>query len=205
MDLTTMRTAVRTRIGVPSTDTFFVDATLTDIINEALAAVATERDWPWLTTSTTFPTVAGTATYTPTSGWTKTRSLTIDGFDSMEERSLIEIRSIPTTQRGQPSIFAVSGDQIILRTVPDAVYTITHDYVKTEPALSANGDTPLMPTQFHYAVVAKASELAHLRQGSLAKAEAQKAEYAAWLVRLNDNLRRTTAPKRIRVRPGSGL
>lgn len=202
MQLSELRTAVRTRLGNPSTDGFFSDANLTDLANEALASVATERDWPWLCVSTTFPTVAGTAAYTPTSGWMKTRLLTIDGYDPLEERSLAEIRGIPSSERGRPTLWAVSGDQLILRDVPDGVYTVIHDYVKVEPALSGDADTPVMPSSFHYAIVAKAVELAHLRQSRADRAREAAEEYAGWVVRMLDNKRRSTAPRRVRVRPG---
>jgi hypothetical protein len=205
MQLSELRTAVRTRLGNPATDGFFSDANLTDLVNEALQAISTERDWPWLTTSTTFPTVAGTAAYTPTAGWMRTLVLCIDGYQPIEERQLAEIRSMPTADRGMPRYYAVTGDQIVLRDVPDGVYTITHDYVKVEPALTSDANTPLMPSQFHYSIVAKAAELASIRQRDAVRAGEQLAEYNAWVNRMLDNQRRTRAPKRIRVRPGTAL
>lgn len=205
MQLSELRTAVRTRLGVPSTDGFYTDAQLTDLVNEALQVISTERDWPWLSTSETITTVSGTATDSPPAGWMKTRSLCIDGYDPMEQRSLLEIRGVPTTDRGMPTIYDISGDVLIFRPVPDGVYSIIHDYFKVEPSLTADADTPLMPTQFHYSIVAKASELAHLRQRDNTRAGAQLAEYNAWLGRMLDNRRRTSAPTRIRVRPGAAI
>jgi hypothetical protein len=79
--LTEMRTAVRTRIGNPSTDGFFTDAQLTDLINEALAAVSAEEDWPWLQTSANITTVAGTAAYAAPAGWVHTKQLYINLYD----------------------------------------------------------------------------------------------------------------------------
>lgn len=204
--LTDMDTAVRTRLGNPSTDGFFSTAQVTDLVNEALLTIGTEADWPWLqSVGTAITTVAGTATYSISdTGYTSTRGLCIDGSDPLEERQLAELRGMPTTDRGQPAFFAIAGSTIHLRPVPDAVYTIVHDIVTSEVALSGSG-TPALPAAYYYAVVAKATELAHLRQRDTARAQAALAEYNAWMQRMRDNLHRTKAPKRIRVRPGRAL
>src|SRR5688572_2366993 len=97
----TMLTAVRTRIGNPSTDGFYTDAQLGDLTNESLQIYTTEADWPWLQATTTFTTSDGTATYSPPAEWMKTRMLTIDGYDPMAERSLGEIREVALTVKGQ--------------------------------------------------------------------------------------------------------
>lgn len=205
MQLSDFLTAVRTRLGNPSTDGFFSDANLTDILNEALHAVSTDVDWPWLQTSTSFNTTGGTATYTPTAGWNRTRVLCIDGYDPLEERSLAEIRSYPSTERGRPEWYAISGDTIILRPVPDGTYAVIHDYIKNETSMSAPSSEVLMPTVYQYSIVAKAVELAHLRQSRPDRAREAAEEYLAWIERMKDNRRRTSAPKRIRVRPGSAF
>ena len=92
MDLVTMRTAVRTRLGNPSTDGFYSDAQLTDLINESLQAISTEDDWPWLQASETINTVAGTRAYTPATGaWIRTKQLYINNFEPLVLVSLAEI------------------------------------------------------------------------------------------------------------------
>lgn len=205
MNLAQLRDAVRTRIGVPASDTFYQDQTVTDLVNEALAVIATEADWPWLEASTTFSLVAGTATYTPPADWTRTRSLCIDGFDAMEWRSLIELREWPTTIVDTPRYFNVNVEQITVRPVPAAARTVIHDYVVDEPTLSADTDTPLMPSQYHYAIVAYAVHLAHMRSGDVQRATASMADYQSWLRRITDNRRRQTGGLRVRVRPGGAL
>jgi hypothetical protein len=205
VNLAQMRDAVRTRIGVPSGDTFYTDQTLTDLVNEALSAIASEADWPWLETSTTFATVAGTGSYTPPADWSQTRSLCIDGYDAMEWRSLPEIREYLTTVRDVPTVYTVSGDVILLRPTPSAVYTVTHDYVKDESTLITDADVPLMPSGFHYSVVAFACHLAYLRSGDVQRATAALADFRGWADRMKSQRRRTRGPIRVRVRPGSAL
>lgn len=209
MNLEQARNAVRVRLGVPASDNFWTDTTLTDLVNEALQAVTTEFSWPWLEATTTFATVAGTQTYTPPTTWQRTKALIIDGTDALQWRSLEEIREFPTTTRGRPVFYTVFAEQLLLAPVPDAVYTINHDYLRTEPALALNTDTPLMQAQYHYAIVEFAAYLGHLRSGDSSrysnKAQDALNNYKTWLQRITDNRRRTTANMRVRVRPGGGF
>lgn len=204
--LTDLDTIIRTRLGNPSTDGFFTTAQVTDLTNEALLAISAEADWPWQQAAgTDITTASGTATYTISdTGYTRTRVLVIDGYQPLDERSLAEIRGMPTSDTGQPLHYAIENLTLHLRPVPDGTYTIKHHIVKSEAVLSGSA-TPLIPSMYYYAVAAKATELAHLRQRDTERAQAARAEYNAWLKRMQDNLRRTASPKRIRVRPGSGL
>jgi hypothetical protein len=197
-----LREAVRTRIGVPPNDSYFTDVVLSDLVNEALQAITAEADWPWLELDTTFTTVAGTDTYTPPADWTDTRVLGIDGQDAMEWRPLAEILEEPTTHRGMPSRYTVSGEKLILRPVPDGAYTVRHHYVKNEQTLVTDADVPLMPTQFRYAVAALAAHLALMRSGDTARAASQLAEFQGWLKRMMQQRRRSRGPLRVRVRAG---
>lgn len=206
-DVTAMTLGVRTRLGNPATDGFFTDAQILDMLNESLQYNSTLADWPWLQASTTFSTVAGTATYDPSaaSGWTKTRALTIDGYDSMTQMSLEEIRERPTTVQGTPSVFCLSNELIHLRDVPNAVFVVIHDYLKREPELTSGASVPVMPEQFRYSITEYATYLANMRQGDWAAADRSLARHAKWYEAMSDHRRRTVGGVRIRVRPGSGL
>lgn len=213
MNLAQMRDAVRVRIGVPASDTFSTDPVLTDLLNEALQAVASEADWPWMQAATTFVTSDGTGTYTPPDDWARTRSLCIDGYDSMEWRSLAEIREYLTTLKAVPMVYTVTGEDILLRPVPNGTYTVTHDYLIEEPALVSDTDTPIMPSQYHYAIVAFACHLAHARNNEVGSyrgvitgsAAAALSQYHQWLERMMSARRRTVGPIRVRVRAGGAL
>lgn len=205
MILSEMETALLARLGVTSTDAFFTTAVRVDLLNEGLQVVSVEADWPWLQAVTTFATVAGTQSYTPPAEWAMTRVLSIDGYRPMEWRSLAEVRGTATTSRDMPAYFNVSAESILLAPVPAATYTVTHDYMVAEAPLVSSGDEPLMPAQFHYAIVAKAAELAHLRQRDNVRAAAQLAEYMSWLVRMRKTLRRSSAPKRVRSYGAGGI
>lgn len=207
MNRADLRSALRYRLGNPPADEFFTDPVLNSLLDEAVLTLGTEADWPWLcSTGTAITTAAGTATYAiGDSGYTRTRVLSIDGYEPLEERSLAEIRSLGTADRGQPRYYAIVGLTLHLRPVPDGVYSIVHDIVTSETILTGDTDSPSLPEAYSFAAVAKAAELGHLRQRDNERATLQLAEYNAWLGRMRDNLRRTAAPRRIRTRPGSAL
>ncbi len=205
MNLAQLRDSVRTRLGVPAGDTFFTDPVLTDLINESLQAISAEADWPWLEISTTFATVNGTATYTPPADWSRTRSLCIDGFDALEWRSLAEIREWPTNIIDAPRYYNINAEQITLRPVPGSVYTVTHDYLKDDQTLVTDADVPLMPSGFHYSIIAFACHLAHQRSGDAQRAQAAMGDYQGWVKRMVSQRQRQSGGLRVRVRPGGGL
>lgn len=207
MTLTQLRDAVRVRLGVPASDNFFTDATLTDLINEAVQTYSVEFDWPWLEATTTFATVANQEGYAVPADWVRTQVLTPPDDYPLRYISLNELR-----QRNEvgglfsaqfPDSYTVAQDQIKLSPIPQSVRTYTHDYIKAEPTLSGASDTPLCPAQFQYIIVAKACALGYMRQNEMERAMGWERQYDKWLMRMRDNRKRTTAFTQIRVRPGS--
>lgn len=207
MTLTELRDCVRVRLGVPDNDAFYTNVVLTDIVNEAIQAMAMEADWPWLGATTTFATVAGTQNYTPPSDWVRTKLLTPDECDSLVQMSLAEVREYGDAEgdRSIPRVYCEWGEQIILAPIPSDIFTITHDYIVEEPALSQDTDEPLMPRQFHFGLVHFAAAAGHLRQNEVPRWEAEMKNYEKWISRMHDNKRRSTQTLRVRVRPGSHL
>lgn len=208
MTLAEIRDSIRVRLGVASADSFYTNAVLTDLVNEGLYAMCMEADWPWLQVSTTFDTVAGTQAYTPPASWVRTKALTPDeGADSLLLLSLIEMRELGDEQvdRGFPRLYTVYGEEILLGPVPDEIYTIKHDYIRTEDQLDQDNDVPILPVQWHYALVHLCTALGQLRQNETQRWEAEMKNYQAWVLRMHANRRRSSANVRVRVRPGSQL
>ena len=206
MSVTTLIAAVRRRTGLSSTDAFAADADITEILNEVNAAVATEHDWPWLETSATLTTAAGTAAYSPPAGWMRTVSLQIPGYaplDGGDSRGSLDQRYPTSTTTGQPVSYVISGDQIRLYPTPDAVYSITHVYYQSETVLDDGADNPLLPVWAQGVLMWGAAAALFRRTGQDARADEAQKQYDRWLRRLQDNTRRSTAPMRVRVRPGS--
>src|SRR5581483_8231791 len=105
-----MRTAVRTRLGVSPTDSFFPDPQLPDLINEALQATNNEDFWPWVQGTATINTVAGTAAYAVPAGWLLTQALYIPGFEPISLSNLQDVDFI--TVQAQPVAYVVFQDQV---------------------------------------------------------------------------------------------
>lgn len=204
MTLAEMITAVRTRLGNPSTDGFFSDAHLTDLINEALQAISSEDDWPWLQASDNISLVAGTSAYTPIAGWVRTKQLFIQEGDPLTMIPLAEIDSYGIQTTGTPDVYTIFGEQILVRPVPQTAATLIHQYVKTEPILAGTA-SPIMPVMFHFSIVAFACYLAHLRQQRNELAQLEHRAYDDWYKRMVSFRRRSQVPMRVRVRPGSWL
>lgn len=205
MILEQMRDSVRTRLGVPENENFYFAQQLDDLINEALQTISAEGDWAWLQTTETIPTVAGTRFYTPNANWEKTKALSIEGFDAMAYLDLQEIRNWPDEVSDVPMFYTVYQEQLYLAPTPSAVYNMRHDYLRSEPRLVDNSDAPIMPTLYHYSILAMAVHLAHLRAGDLPRAQAARQEYEAWLKRMEGQKMRTASTVKVRVRPGRDI
>ena len=65
--LTTIQTSVRTKMGLPTTDSLITDTALTAAINEALHTFENEGVWQWQEATETLNATVGNATLTPSS------------------------------------------------------------------------------------------------------------------------------------------
>lgn len=201
-----LRGAVRLRAALQATDTSVTYDVLDDAINSALRQVSTENNWPWLLDSQTISTVAGTEAYEVETDWLATDSVSIGSnaelLKHVNKKRLLEI---PTTAQGRPTLYAVRGESIILRTVPDAVYTLTHWFYRMEPILAGDLAKPLIPYGYDEGVVEYATYLVLRYKREEARARAAQDAYLGWLQRTRDNLAESTEPRAPRVRRGSEL
>lgn len=206
MDLATLREAViRNLGGSPSVeyDSNMASDVLTAIFNETLQLTTTVHDWPWLDAVETLTTVSGTDSYTPGATWVRTRELQIDTYEPLTYTSYsdLDTRAPVSTATGIPSFYTVFAGALILRPTPNAVLSIRHRFVRTEPTLTDDSDTPLIPSRYHGALVAYATMLACRR---LRRSEGNEwaNDWVQWLKRMEDDQRRARAPGRVRIRPG---
>lgn len=197
MTYSELRRSVHRRTGVA-----FDDAALGELVNQALAGIAAENDWPWLEREVTFSTVDGTGAYTPTAGWTRTKQVVIDG-DDLEHYAGADLSWYGEV--GTPRGFRIVADQLVLYPTPNAVHTVTHRYIASEATLALDGDTPSLPVAYHPAVVEYAAWLAMMRTGDTKRASMFFDSWIGWRERMKDSRRRTIRRHRIRVRPGHPL
>tara|TARA_R110000824_G_C15137950_1_gene669727 strand:+ start:832 stop:1359 length:528 start_codon:yes stop_codon:yes gene_type:complete len=102
------------------------------------------HDWPWLhaTDATWTATTTNQAVYTAASdlasNWRKTLYIICNDepLSLLQKQEIIEY----ATQTGQPRFYAAEGSEIILAPKPDAVYTISHEYIHV-PALVTSGSS----------------------------------------------------------------
>lgn len=133
------------------------------------------QDWGWLRTSTSFVCVAGQATYTPAQAGTTNfgmwercsfrnyptatgtdAEIRMDFMDYDMWRDIYQFGS-NRTATSQPYHFTITPAKAIgLGPVPTGDYTVTADYFTLPTELSANTDTPSLPTQYHMAIVYRA-------------------------------------------------
>jgi hypothetical protein len=219
VNLTQLQAAVYARLGVDNTDGLLTPALINGFINDANHQVELMHDWPWLQATETITTVAGTDSYAPGSFnatldqnglpilWHRTDELR-DGVDAavLERQSVTELddRWLPT-MAGKPREWAVYGDKLIFRPVPDAVYTIVHRYVRQEGDLTAGSDTPSMPASTHAAIADLATFIALRRDRNDPRAQSAEAAFQTWMAGLQIDKRRYKTPGRVRVRPGGWI
>lgn len=200
-----MVAAVYRRTGYAQDDGLVTPDRVLEGINEGLQNIASERDWPWLMTSATFSSVAGTATYAPPADWAKTVRL-IDAFgEPLERWDAAQLEDLFGLDQGEPARFAVNDEVLVLRPIPSAVRVYTHEYVRFEKTLVADTETPYLPARFHAAAVVLGEAAAHETGRNTDRAEAAMKRYEQWRSRMLDDSRRTRGPQRARVRDGSAF
>lgn len=205
MNVGGLQTRVRNRLGTPADDQGLPVNTLIDFINEANLQIAMEHDWPWRFTSATITTAAGDGEYALPTDHLRTRMLRIGDSRPLRERVLFDLEQTfyAADYRGQPTDYTVEGDSILLRPIPDGVYTVSHFYLTVEPALAKDSDVPLMPEMFQTAIVELAAYYAFRKVGYTEQAAIAEGAYQKWLQRMHDKVRRTRQTLTVTVRPGA--
>jgi hypothetical protein len=205
MNLSDLRTAVYNLMGVPAADALLPAAKLTEWINQSLQEISAERDWPWL--DATDPTTALVAATNPKlpCGWRDTRTITING----SKARLVTISTsddwLNDDDRSRTHEYAIEGGDIVITPAPSGGETFVHRYVMDEPVLEDDLDEPLMPARWHYAIINKACKYAAVSTNDVAGSKVFEEDYQGWLAKMNRAIDRSHGPRRVRVRPGSGL
>lgn len=197
MDLVTMRSKVRERLGVPASDGLYTDTVLTSLINAALHYIESEADWGWLEAEATITTASADADYDLPARYRSTIGVVnADGFPL--DKATAKMHRLLRGASGVPKVWDVLGNQIRLAPTPNAILALTHIYVGGEVDLAADGDEPTMPTVWHQAIVEYATYLAFRRWKSDAEAGSALAAYETWVEQM-----KAKAP-RVSVDEGGG-
>jgi hypothetical protein len=206
MNLLQLRRAVRSRMGVPTSDQMFTDDVIDDHINLANGSVSSEHNWPWDEASTAVAIVDGVVTMP--ADWRTTQSLFfITGGAATELNNVSSSDALRVVGAGSsPSMWTETGDVIHVRPITagtlDGALLV---YYRDATPLVDDTDTPRMPSQYNGSIIAKAAELLSLREDNRGAAELHATEYSQWLGRMRRSLRRSTSPITPRVREGSWI
>ncbi len=145
-------------------------------INAAWLDIQSMReDWQWMRASATFNTVTGKSTYSIADtgvsnfgSWyrdTFRNYVTATGLSSEMTMDYVDYEYWRDTYlfganrntTSQPNVITITPDKSIgLGPVPIIGYTVTGDYFKVATSLALDTDTPLLPAQFHMAIVYRA-------------------------------------------------
>lgn len=159
--LTQMQTALRRKIGSPST-TDVADAILTEHLNSAYKHLTTRYRHKQARENHRFSTVDGTSSYTLSGQlivvyqvWDRTHNIKLRkvGWRQRVDRDL-SVSS--ATSEGVPTEYETWQNSIILYPTPDAVYSIEAIYKKIPTALSGASDEPLINPLWHDGIVSLA-------------------------------------------------
>lgn len=192
MNLQQLRVQIDRRTGmaqaVPAANAF---------INEALAIISQERDWPWLDATETVTITAATE-YDLPADHVETRGVNFNGT----ELRYINIADGDTyNSEGIFPSYSLEGGKLIFYPQLPEGETVTHRYLRSEPLLSADNDTPLMPERYHSLICDLAASM-FLEARKPKRAEYYRDLYNKGQRKMYSATQRRVNPARARIRPG---
>lgn len=201
-----LRDAVRRRVPITETDTQLGYEIIDEFINTALRQVSVEHNWPWLLDTQTITTTASDDTYNVDADFLTTKTISENSSDLvLRNMALQDILEIPETTTDRPQFYVIDREQVVIRPVPDGVYTLTHYFYRMEPALSGDSSQPFIPYAYDEGVVEYATYLCLRMKREDQRAVLSLKAYQDWVRRTADNLVESREPKAPRVRRGGGL
>lgn len=196
--------AVYRNTGYTVTDPIVTPAVVMGALSDALALIAAEADWPWLSTSTTFASVIGDPTYSLPTDYARTIRIIDPDGRPLERAEARQLEDEYEDLTGEPLYWTIDQEQVTLRPTPNAVRTYTHVYVRAEKVLYSDNDVPYLPAQWHFAAIQLAEARVHeIGRNPDRAADAERRYEQRWRSRMLDDRRRTRGPMRVRIRPGS--
>jgi hypothetical protein len=196
-----LRRLVRSRLGIPIADDFMPDHIIDDHVNLAIQSVESEGRWPWRDAVEIVTVTPEEPDITIDRSWRATRAV-FAGEAELLQVAPGDLISWNETHGDIPTLYCPIGEVVAIRPLVNSPTELTH-YWYTQPTwLRNDGDTTNVPDQYAGAIVAKAAELLAARESSGADATRHGAEYKDMVSKMRRDMRRSTGPVRIRVRPG---
>lgn len=207
MNFGELRTAVRLRAHVPSTDGIWTDSFVDDAVNEALQSISLEQPWPWL--EVTESVTGGTNPIDMSAFSVAVRDIKTVFVDSDQAHSVstADIDGWDNVQAERARwVWASSADDLLIRPEPTSSNTVKVRYFRNEPVLTSDATSPLMPAVYHYAIVHRAASIGFEGIDDQSSAAMHEARARGFIERMEATaLRKARGPHRPRIRPGSQL
>lgn len=163
---------------------------LTESVNAGLQQMATEHDWPWLVRITTIPTVIGTTDYSLPTNCTRIREIIYrDG--TLTSVQLAELTRYDDIAGGEPALYYIQNATIKIAPIPDAVYSLTVEYVVAEAVLTSDSDTVFCPDWYTDLVVVYAAIEEARRRKDTVMVNLLEGSKGQWIQRIRDNIQRS--------------
>lgn len=182
MELSTMRTRLRRRIGNPSV-TDVPDSTLTEVINIGYREIADRFRFHDVRVRFEFPTVASTRNYELPAGLLSIiRLRDVDNqrrIIKMDDARAAEL--LDTDTEGQPLHYIRYENTIDLHPTPDDVYDLELYYKGNIVDLVDAADEPVLPEPWHEGILRLAKHYYYIDQGDAQKSTLAYNEYELWL------------------------
>jgi hypothetical protein len=156
----------------------------TEMINSVYRRLAGKRRWPWMEAQATTATIAGTTNYSVAAitDWLHPDAVRIEistEYPVLQYVDPQELRSLAHSDRarGVPQYWTYARGQLHVWPAPDRAYTLTIDYTKDPPDLTADADTPVFAATYHDVLVWAAAKEITFRQRDWGAYQYAKQEY----------------------------
>lgn len=188
MDLTTMRTNLRAMVNNPTT-TVVPDSELTGDINSGYKNIASRYRFHGISNvRRTFNTVIGQISYSLASDvltvhkmWNRSTNNPLGKIDEGMLSSTDGTTQYPN-ETGEPfAWYRNTANALSLFPPPDAIYAIEYVCKIVPTALSADGDTPILPETWHEGIQFMARWYYFDRRGDYPKAQYAMNAFKLWL------------------------
>lgn len=171
MNLTALRSHVRSLTGIQSTD-ILSDADLTIFINETYQEICRDADWPFNRAETTLTVTAGVAEYNLPAGVGETMIASIAALSDDTMRRQLRPRNRYATDdspgpltTGYPYEYSAWGSKIMFFPTPNQTEVFKVRYFSTVADLSNGTDTPVFDAKYHSIIAYGAAVKALIREG----------------------------------------
>lgn len=194
MNRGTLRSEVAQRLRIPPAgDPLLDEPMLNDMLRAALIDICSGNDWPWLLTTASVTFTAGVGPLPSTA--VKVRDLVINSRrgEYVENAEFLDCQSLLSR-----FVWTVLGPNIVLTPAPTISPTNTLYFIRPEPALTADTQSPLLPEAHQQVLIARACYHAEVRRGRADAASFHDDEYERGLNRMKDATKRRTGPRQIR-------